>query len=114
MNPGGIRADLAVDHAATGNVTYGAAFTVQPFNNFLVSMDLTGAQIETLLEQQFTGANAAAAKVLQVRTASPTPGPRAAPGSQGRPGVDQARTASPLDPGGDLPDRDEQLPVRRR
>jgi 5'-nucleotidase len=47
-------------------VTYGSAFTVQPFNNFLVSMDLTGAQIETLLEQQFSGANQAANKVLQI------------------------------------------------
>ena len=43
MNPGGIRADLTYELAdANGNVTYEAAFTVQPFNNYLVSMDLTG------------------------------------------------------------------------
>jgi 5'-nucleotidase len=65
MNPGGIRADLAVD-STTGNVTYGSAFTVQPFNNYLVSMDMTGAQIESLLEQQFSGANQTANKVLQI------------------------------------------------
>lgn len=59
MNPGGIRADLT--HASSsagegdGNVTYGEAFTVQPFGNSLVTMTLTGAQIHTLLEQQFTG-----------------------------------------------------------
>ncbi len=63
MNPGGIRADLATDG---GQVTYGQAFAVQPFNNYDVSMDLTGAQLLTLLEQQFSGANADSFKVLQV------------------------------------------------
>ena len=53
MNPGGIRADL-VENAA-GDVTYGAAFTVQPFNNFVVSMDLTGAQIKAILNEQWNG-----------------------------------------------------------
>ena len=33
-------------------MTYGEAFAVQPFGNLLVTMDLTGAQIERLLEQQ--------------------------------------------------------------
>jgi len=62
MNPGGIRADLSFPASLTpapgegdGNVTYGEAFTVQPFGNTLVSLTLTGAQIHTLLEQQFTG-----------------------------------------------------------
>jgi 5'-nucleotidase len=64
MNPGGIRADLVED--ANGNVTYGAAFTVQPFNNFVVSMDLTGAQIKALLNEQWNGNNEAARKILQV------------------------------------------------
>lgn len=50
MNPGGIRADLAA-----GEVTWGDLFTIQPFGNDLVSMDLTGAQIKTLLEQQWQG-----------------------------------------------------------
>jgi 5'-nucleotidase len=53
MNPGGIRADLPFK--ADGDVTYGEAFTVQPFGNSLVTLTLTGAQIHTLLEQQFTG-----------------------------------------------------------
>lgn len=48
MNPGGIRADLAA-----GEVTWGELFTIQPFSNDLVSMDLTGAQIRLLLEQQW-------------------------------------------------------------
>ncbi|MCB1926401.1 MAG: bifunctional metallophosphatase/5'-nucleotidase [Rhodocyclaceae bacterium] len=58
MNPGGIRADFAFAQTGAegdGNITYGEAFTVQPFGNSLVTMTLTGAQIETLLEQQFVG-----------------------------------------------------------
>ena len=33
-------------------MTYGEAFAVQPFGNLLVTMDLTGAQLHDLLEQQ--------------------------------------------------------------
>ncbi|MDX6360334.1 MAG: 5-nucleotidase [Nocardioidaceae bacterium] len=70
MNPGGIRTDLTADNSKygepTGDVTYEEAFNVQPFNNYLVSMTLTGQQIYDLLAQQVTGANAAARKVLQV------------------------------------------------
>ena len=35
-----------------GQITYAEAFGVQPFGNTLVTMDLTGEQIERLLEQQ--------------------------------------------------------------
>ncbi|MEF2162574.1 5'-nucleotidase C-terminal domain-containing protein, partial [Pseudomonas aeruginosa] len=56
MNPGGVRADLDFEQISggesPGEVTYGEAFAVQPFGNLLVTMDLTGAQIERLLEQQ--------------------------------------------------------------
>jgi 5'-nucleotidase len=58
MNPGGIRWDLifATSGAeAAGEVTIAEAFLVQPFGNNLVTMDLTGAQIDTLLEQQWVG-----------------------------------------------------------
>ena len=68
MNPGGIRADLlyaASGAEGDGNVTYEEAFTVQPFGNSLVTLTLTGAQIDTMLEQQFCGVNAALPKVLQ-------------------------------------------------
>jgi 5'-nucleotidase len=57
MNSGGIRNDINV-----GPITYGEAFNVQPFANVLVTMDMTGAQIDALLEQQFTGGNG----VLQI------------------------------------------------
>jgi 5'-nucleotidase len=48
MNPGGVRADLGA-----GDITYEEAFTVQPFANTLVTLDLTGAQLDCLLEQQY-------------------------------------------------------------
>jgi len=86
MNPGGIRADLASN---AGEVTFGQAFTVQPFNNFLVSMDMTGTQIKALLEQQFSGVNGPEAgkyKVLQVAGITYTWNPAAAAGSKIVPG----------------------------
>ena len=58
MNPGGIRAPLLYDQIsggeAPGQVTYEEIFTVQPFGNTLVVKTCTGAQIQALLEQQFT------------------------------------------------------------
>ncbi|GLW10343.1 bifunctional metallophosphatase/5'-nucleotidase [Microtetraspora sp. NBRC 13810] len=52
MNPGGVRADLTVG-SDNGVVTYGDAFTVQPFNNLMQVVTLTGAQLDALLEQQY-------------------------------------------------------------
>jgi 5'-nucleotidase len=48
MNPGGVRADLLA-----GPITYEEAFTVQPFNNVLTTMDLSGADLDCVLEQQY-------------------------------------------------------------
>jgi 5'-nucleotidase len=57
MNPGGIRADFTYAGSnageGDGNVTYGEMFTVQPFGNSMVTMTLTGAQVDTLLETQW-------------------------------------------------------------
>jgi 5'-nucleotidase len=50
MNPGGVRADIDL-----GSITYGEAFTVQPFGNGTVALTLTGAQVKAALEQQFVG-----------------------------------------------------------
>ncbi|GAB2676525.1 bifunctional metallophosphatase/5'-nucleotidase [Kribbella swartbergensis] len=86
MNPGGIRADLASNG---GEVTFGQAFTVQPFNNYLVSMDMTGTQLKALLEQQFSGVNGPEApkfKVLQVAGITYTWNPAAPAGSKVVPG----------------------------
>jgi 5'-nucleotidase len=48
MNPGGLRSDLAA-----GEVTWGQLFSVLPFGNLVVTMQLTGEQIYRLLEQQW-------------------------------------------------------------
>lgn len=69
MNPGGIRSDLAYKAAGgegDGVVTYGEAFTVQPFTNMMNVVDLTGDQLLTGLQQQVSGPNAADPKILQV------------------------------------------------
>ena len=70
MNPGGIRDDLFFTEIsgseAPGEVTYGEAFSVQPFGNSLVTMTLTGAQIDTMLEQQFDNPTPGASRMLQV------------------------------------------------
>ncbi|PWC05190.1 multifunctional nuclease/2',3'-cyclic-nucleotide 2'-phosphodiesterase/5'-nucleotidase/3'-nucleotidase [Agromyces badenianii] len=57
MNPGGLRTDLkfastgAEDPA--GNVTFQEAASVQPFANTLITLDLTGAQVKKVLEEQW-------------------------------------------------------------
>jgi 5'-nucleotidase len=57
MNPGGVRSDLTyaqsqIPPEGDGVVTYGEAFTFQPFGNTLVTYDMTGAQIVDVLEEQ--------------------------------------------------------------
>ncbi|MFS7875775.1 bifunctional UDP-sugar hydrolase/5'-nucleotidase [Streptomyces asiaticus] len=69
MNPGGIRSDLAYKASGSegdGVVTYGEAFTVQPFTNMMNVIDLTGSQLITALQQQVSGANEASPRILQV------------------------------------------------
>lgn len=54
MNPGGLRADMTgTVNGDVRDLTYKQAAGVQPFANTLVNMELTGAQIETVLEQQW-------------------------------------------------------------
>jgi 5'-nucleotidase len=63
MNNGGIRKDL---ESGPGMVaTFGHAQAVLPFGNTLVAMDLTGAQLKTLLEQQWKS-DAGNGSLLQV------------------------------------------------
>ena len=69
MNPGGIRANVLFDSTgpeSDGELTYGEAFSVQPFGNSLVTISLTGAQIDALLEAQFREPTDDAREVLQV------------------------------------------------
>ncbi|WP_192498664.1 cell wall-binding repeat-containing protein [Ornithinimicrobium pratense] len=57
MNVGGVRASLLYDQISNeeepGEVTYQEAYNVMPFGNILVSIDLTGADIKAVLEQQY-------------------------------------------------------------
>jgi len=71
MNAGGIREDFLVSDIygteAPGVVTYGEMFAVQPFGNAMVTMDLTGTQIDQALEAQWIGVNPVPGnKLLQV------------------------------------------------
>jgi 5'-nucleotidase len=115
MNPGGIRTDLNYAPSggeAPGEVTYGEAFTVQPFGNSLVTMSLTGAQIDTLLEQQWAGQTSP--RILQVSngfeyswSASAPVGDRVDPATIKINGVT-------VDPSATLPRDGQQFPGRRR
>jgi len=74
MNPGGIRGGatngflfMPSGAEAQGEVTYGEAFTIQPFGNSLVTKTMTGAQIKLLLEQQFAGCGGqGTTRILQI------------------------------------------------
>ncbi len=59
MNRGGVRADFTYASSTAGegdgNVTYGEAYTVQPFGNSLVTMTVTAQDLKNVLEQQFAG-----------------------------------------------------------
>jgi 5'-nucleotidase len=68
MNPGGVRADLTFAQSPKGEgdgvVTYGEAFTVQPFNNIVTTNTFTGAQLLDVLKDQWCGPVAEAQVVL--------------------------------------------------
>jgi 5'-nucleotidase len=84
MNPGGIRASLAMP--ADGQVRYEDLFLSQPFYNNLVTLTLTGSQLQQVLEQQWL--NQTSPRILQVSRgfsyrwdASQPVGQRVVPGS---------------------------------
>ncbi|OYU93216.1 MAG: bifunctional metallophosphatase/5'-nucleotidase, partial [Burkholderiales bacterium PBB5] len=69
MNAGGVRSPGFVNAAGSYpyNVSYGDAFTVQPFGNSLVTMTLTAQQIKDVLEQQFSGClGQTAQRIMQI------------------------------------------------
>ena len=69
MNAGGVRSPGFAPAGATypRDLTYGDAFTVQPFGNSLVTMTLTAQQIKNVLEQQFNGClGQSADRVMQI------------------------------------------------
>ncbi|QYF94336.1 bifunctional metallophosphatase/5'-nucleotidase [Massilia sp. PAMC28688] len=92
MNTGGIRKDLDVGENLTATV--GQVQIVLPFGNTMVVMDLTGAQLRTVLEQQWIREGAAEPSVLQVSNGftyrwdpARPPGQRVVPGSMKLNGV---------------------------
>jgi 5'-nucleotidase len=57
MNPGGIRTDLTPppeSPSGAAPIRYASVFEVQPFGNALVTLTLTGAEIQAVLARQFT------------------------------------------------------------
>jgi len=61
-NPGGIRSDLT----SSLTVTFGQLYSVLPFNNNIVTMDLTGQQLLRLLEQQWESPQPKGGRVMSV------------------------------------------------
>ncbi|MGO1591273.1 MAG: 5'-nucleotidase C-terminal domain-containing protein [Ancrocorticia sp.] len=55
INPGGVRGEI--DKNNDGIVTYEESFTAQPFGNTYGTLDITGAQVYTMLEQQWADAS---------------------------------------------------------
>jgi 5'-nucleotidase len=57
QNVGGTRASLRFNEISAGEqpgeVTYAEAYAVTPFGNVVLSMDMTGAQIKQVLEEQY-------------------------------------------------------------
>lgn len=89
-NRGGIRSDLNTSLT----VTFGQLFNVMPFNNNLVTMDLSGQQLLRLLEQQWESPQIPGGRVMSVSRgfsytwnaekpegAAPGTGQRVVPGS---------------------------------
>ena len=68
MNAGGVRAGLLFNQISggeqPGEVTYGEAFTVQPFGNTLVVKTCTGQQIYDVLNQQFNNPSAGSNRIM--------------------------------------------------
>jgi 5'-nucleotidase len=70
MNRGGVRADFTFPSSAAGegagNVTYGEAYTVQPFGNSLVTMTVSAQDLKNVLEQQFSGCRGQSATATRI------------------------------------------------
>ena len=68
MNSGGVRSSLffakSGSETADGQVTYGEAFTVQPFGNTLVVKTCTGQQIYDVLNQQWNNPAAGGRRIM--------------------------------------------------
>jgi 5'-nucleotidase len=77
MNPGGLRSDLRA-----GPVTWGDVLTLHPFANRLVTLDMTGAQLLAVLEQQWPIEASALPRVLKTSGLYYSWDPAGAPGAR--------------------------------
>jgi len=70
MNRGGVRSPGFTFAQSVGegdgNVTYGEAFTTQPFGNSLVTLTLTAQDLKNVLEQQFAGCRGQSATATRI------------------------------------------------
>ncbi len=99
MNPGGIRAPLPMP--ADSLVRFGDLYSTQPFNNSLVTLTLTGAQLLAVLEQQWAG-QGEGGRIMQVsRGFSYSWDPQRPAGQRVVPGSVRLN-GQPLDAGGDV------------
>lgn len=57
INAGGLRGSLPYLSTTAGAINYDALFTLAPFGNALYMIEITGASLIRLLEQQWEGAN---------------------------------------------------------
>ena len=123
MNPGGVRSDFTFAQSGAegdGNVTYGEAFTVQPFGNSLVTLTLSGAQVLEMLKQQWCAQefarvllpSAGVSLQLQPERGHGAAGPALRGGCE--PGVEPDHRRCGRGPGRELPDHGQLLPGRRR
>ena len=60
MNAGGVRADLAA-----GPLTWGDVLTLHPFGNRILALNMTGAQLRGVLEEQWSADPAAIPRILK-------------------------------------------------
>jgi 5'-nucleotidase len=60
MNPGGLRADLAA-----GPISWGDVLTLHPFGNHILALQMTGAQLRSVLEEQWSADPAAIPRILK-------------------------------------------------
>jgi 5'-nucleotidase len=91
VNAGGMRADLD-----QGPVTWGEILTLHPFGNRLVTLQLTGAQIRAVLEDQWREDPASIPQILKISGLSYVWDPAQPPGHRIVAACDAAH--QPLDP----------------
>jgi 5'-nucleotidase len=77
MNAGGLRADLPA-----GPLTWGDVLTLHPFGNRILALNMTGAQLLNVLEEQWSADPAAIPRVLKTSGLYYEWDPARAPGSR--------------------------------